>query len=242
MFGNFKSLLSLVLMFLIGSTLTACSEGGFGGGSFSGASKKVANDDDGTECVLIEDNNDDNDLKAENEDKVANLVEDCPEGYERVPIGGGDDSNDDDDDDDDDDIDWDDTDSAKLRETMKISQVGDGDDKSRLVLSFVTSNGSGPEQSVSFKEKEKSTKDVPQICRKKGKTKIKVVLHGRNSEFVWQAKQMENAKWTRVGDSIKVHIDMDGCGGLGKCLDAGKDNAYIFECPNSKVVIDGLSL
>lgn len=146
----------------------------------------------------------------------------------------------DDDDDDDDGIDWDDPDSAKLREPMKITQT-EGDEKASVRITFITKKGNGEEVKVDFKENEKTSKDAPNICAKKGTTTVKIIISSKDGDKT--AGQREDMKWTRTGkNGVKVHTDLDGCGFMGQCLDVGKDNGYVFECEHSKVKVEGIGI
>ncbi len=210
--------------------------GSDGGGSDGGGSEGAGSEGAGSEGAGSD---------GATATKSFDLGNPCPNGDDDDDLTEDDDNAGDDDDDDDDDgdgIDWDDEDTAGLREAMKVTQTS-GDEDASIKISFVTSSGSGPEQKVNFKEDEKATKEAPQICRKKGITKIKVVLvndEGDGGPFTPQ-QGAEDQRWTRQGNNIKVIIDMDGCG-FGTCLDPGEDNEYTFECPDSKVEIEGLAI
>ena len=245
----------------------SCSDTGFdgGAGSFSGSSSnkasKIIEKDEVPEYICVksaEDESFSDSVKRAKDQKDAIVDRErgkrCDDGFTeamRTPDGtiteavdGGSDSGNDENeiDEEDDDIDWDNPDSAKLREPMRISQT-EGDEDARIKISFVTKKGNGEVVEVDFNENEKATKDALNICAKKGTTAVKITIVSDEGKGEHNAAQKEDMKWTRISKKgVKVHTDLDGCGFIGKCLDPGKDNGYIFECKNSKVKVEGLGI
>jgi hypothetical protein len=157
--------------------------------------------------------------------------------------GGGDSDGDDDDDDvpDEDkdtlDIDMDDLIKKGLLEPMTVKQTGGADEGAKITISVVAKDGDLPGVTQNLKE---GSKTFENSCKKKGITTVRIELGGQGGAST--AVAGENWKWTRMGDGIKIHIDMDGCGSIGTCLDPGKDDQFVFECRGGRLEVEGLGL
>jgi hypothetical protein len=239
MFRLTKDITPYLLTLLMTFAFIGCSDGEFGAdgdGAFSGsnklAAKKVDIGEDGT-CSVEQQDDQGNCPTSDNDlgDDLGDNGNDLGDGDDNGGKG----------DDDEDGIDWDDDENAGLREPMRVSQTA-GDEDSHLLISFLTSTGGGPDQKVDFKEDEKSTKEAPELCRKKGITKVKIIYKSDEDSITQAAAQLpDEMRWTRRGNAVHVILDLDGCM-FGTCLDPGKDNEYLFECPDSKIEVEGLSI